>query len=133
MVLVVKNPPANAGRHKRLRFDPWVGMIPWRRKWQPTTVCLPLLWSLTGYSSYGLKEWAEATSHTTTELNHSLIQWGGNIIIYVVTHLKKLKASEINILMNDLFNTVVPKFLPTLEATPFLLFFYLYTPYISYK
>ena len=24
----------------RLRFDPWVGNIPWRRKWQPTPVLL---------------------------------------------------------------------------------------------
>ena len=27
-VLVVKNPPANAGDIKRCRFDPWVGKIP---------------------------------------------------------------------------------------------------------
>ena len=40
---------------------------------------------------------------------------------------------EINMFINDLFNTVVPKFLPTLEATPFLLFSYLCCPYISYK
>ena len=25
----------------RLAFDPWVGTIPWRRKWQPTPVFLP--------------------------------------------------------------------------------------------
>ena len=30
-----------SGRSKRQRFDPWVGKIPWRRKWQPTPVCLP--------------------------------------------------------------------------------------------
>ena len=35
MVLVVKNPPAMHLRHERRRFDPWVGKIPWRRKWQP--------------------------------------------------------------------------------------------------
>jgi hypothetical protein len=23
-------------RHKRWRFDPWVGKIPWRKAWQPT-------------------------------------------------------------------------------------------------
>ena len=40
-MLVVKNPPANAGRHKRHRFDPWVGKIRWRRAWQPTLVFLP--------------------------------------------------------------------------------------------
>ena len=26
---------------RRLRFDPWVGKIPWRRKWQPIPVFLP--------------------------------------------------------------------------------------------
>ena len=28
-------------RHKRRGFDPWVGKIPWRRAWQPTSVFLP--------------------------------------------------------------------------------------------
>ena len=37
---MVKNLPANAG-DINCRFDPWVGKIPWRRKWQPTPVCLP--------------------------------------------------------------------------------------------
>ena len=36
------------------RFDPWVGKIPWRRKWQPTPVFLPRKShgqrSLAGYS-----------------------------------------------------------------------------------
>ena len=27
-------------RHKRCRFDPWVGKIPWRTVWQPTPVFL---------------------------------------------------------------------------------------------
>ena len=26
---------------KRLRFDPWVGKIPWRRAWQPIPTFLP--------------------------------------------------------------------------------------------
>ena len=34
---VVKNPPADAGG---LRFDPWVGKIPWGRKWQHLSPCL---------------------------------------------------------------------------------------------
>ena len=37
---MVKNPPANAGRHKRHRFDLWIGKIPWRSAWQPTPVFL---------------------------------------------------------------------------------------------
>ena len=36
---MVKNPPDNAG--DPARFDPWVGKIPWSRKWQPTPVFLP--------------------------------------------------------------------------------------------
>ena len=27
-------------RHKKCGFDPWVGKIPWRKKWQPTPVIL---------------------------------------------------------------------------------------------
>ena len=38
----------------------WVGKIPWRRKWQPTPVCLPEKScgqrSLVGYSPWGCKE-----------------------------------------------------------------------------
>ena len=60
VVLVVKNPPANAGRHKRHGFDPWVRKIPWRRARQPIPVFLPGeshgLRSLVGYSPWGRKE-----------------------------------------------------------------------------
>ena len=42
VALVVKNLLANAGdRRKRRGFDPWVGKIPWKKKWQPTPVFLP--------------------------------------------------------------------------------------------
>ena len=42
MALVVKNTLAKAGdRCKGLRFDPWVGEILWRRKWQPAPLFLP--------------------------------------------------------------------------------------------
>ena len=41
-------------------FNPWVGKIPWRRKWQPTLVLLPGNFhgqrSLVGYSPWGRKE-----------------------------------------------------------------------------
>ena len=47
-------------RHKRYGFDPWVGKIPWRRKWQATPVFLPGKphgqSSLVGYSPWGCKE-----------------------------------------------------------------------------
>ena len=41
MVLVVKNPPTNAGDARDVGSYPWVGMIPWSRKWQPTPEFLP--------------------------------------------------------------------------------------------
>ena len=28
-------------RHKMSKFNPWVGKIPWKRKWQSTPVLLP--------------------------------------------------------------------------------------------
>ena len=53
---MVKNLPAMQEGH---RFNPWVGKIPWRRKWQAIPVFLPGKshgWrSLVGYSSVGCK------------------------------------------------------------------------------
>ena len=47
-------------RCKRCGFNPWVRKIPWRRKWQPTSVFLPGKphgqRSLAGYSPWDLKE-----------------------------------------------------------------------------
>ena len=55
----------------RPAFNPWVGKIPWRSKWQPTPVFLPELshgWrSLAGYSPWGCKE-----SDTTEQLTHNI-------------------------------------------------------------
>ena len=70
MALVVKNPLANAGNIKRHRFDPWVGKILWRRKWQTTPVFLPReshgQRSLAGCSPWGCKE-----SDTTERPNNN--------------------------------------------------------------
>ena len=63
---VVKNPPAI----RRRRFNPWVGKIPWRRRWQSTPVFLPGKShgqrSLAGYSPWGRKE-----SDTSYQLSNS--------------------------------------------------------------
>ena len=52
----VKNLPAM----QETGFDPWVGKIPWRRKWQPTLGLWPGEFhgqrSLMGYSPKGRKE-----------------------------------------------------------------------------
>ena len=46
---------------RRFGFDPWVGKIPQRRKWQPTPVSLPGeshgQRSLAGYSPWCTKSW----------------------------------------------------------------------------
>ena len=51
-------------QYRRQGFDPWVGKIPWRRKWQPSPVFLPGKYhgrrSLMGYSPWGCKEWDRA-------------------------------------------------------------------------
>ena len=71
VVLVVKNPPANAGGIRDQGLDPWVRkIIPWRREWHPTPVFLPGeshgQRSLVGYSPQCHKESdvTEATQHT---------------------------------------------------------------------
>ena len=56
---VVKNEPAKHETCRRLGIDPWVGKIPWKRKWQPTLVFLPgrsMEWSLAGCSPWDHKE-----------------------------------------------------------------------------
>ena len=47
---MVKNPPARAGRRKRLGSDPCIKKMPWRRAWQPTPVFL-----------HGESPWTEAS------------------------------------------------------------------------
>ena len=55
---------------RRPGFDPWVGKIPWKRKWQPTPVFLPgeshEQRNLAGYGLLGCKE-----SDTTERLKLS--------------------------------------------------------------
>ena len=53
-------PRQRSGKESLRRFDPWVRKIPWRRKWQPTTVFWPGKShgqrSLAGSSPWGCKE-----------------------------------------------------------------------------
>ena len=44
---------------RRCRFYPWVGEIPWRRKWHPTPLLVPGTFhgqSLAGYSPWSQEE-----------------------------------------------------------------------------
>ena len=55
---------------RRRGFDPWVGKIPWSRKWQPAPIFLPGEShgerSLVGYSPGGGKE-SDMTEYTHRE------------------------------------------------------------------
>ena len=59
---------------ERPKFDPWIGMIPWRRAWQPTPVFLPGeshgQKSLAGYSPWShteldMTEWLSTAQYST--------------------------------------------------------------------
>ena len=54
---------------QRCRFNPWVGKIPWRRKWQPPPVFLPgkshRPRSLFGYGPQGCKSQIQLSDSTT--------------------------------------------------------------------
>ena len=69
VVLMVKNPPANAGDARDEGFDPWVRKILWRRKWQHTPVFLlgesHGQGSQAGYSPWGHKQ-SDTIEHAPT-------------------------------------------------------------------
>ena len=44
--LVVKNSPTNPGDIRETGFDPWVGKIPWSKKWQPRCHYSILAWRI---------------------------------------------------------------------------------------
>ena len=64
-----KEPICRCRRHKKVRFDPWVRKISWRRKWQPVPKFLlgelRSQRSLLGYSPWGRTELdaTEVTEH----------------------------------------------------------------------
>ena len=71
--VMVKTFTFSLRRHRRVRFDSWLGKIPWRRAWQPTPVFLPGescgQRSLVGYSPWGCKQpdMTEAIEHGTAQ------------------------------------------------------------------
>ena len=58
--------------------DPWLGKIPWRRKWQPTPVFLPGKScgqrSLAGYSPRGHKRVGHDLATRNNNLSHSIYE-----------------------------------------------------------
>jgi len=62
---------------RRTVFDPWLGKIPWRRKWQPTAAFLPGEFhgrrSLVGYSPRGHTESGTTEWLTLCDTNNVLL------------------------------------------------------------
>ena len=60
---------------RRPGIDPWVGTIPWSKKWQPTPVFLPVKShgqrSLAGYSPWGRKRIGQDLTTKTTTIQNS--------------------------------------------------------------
>ena len=80
-----KEPTCQCRRHKRCGFDPWVGKIRWRRKWQPTPVFLPGKFhgqrKLVGYNPWGHKEsdmTERLNTHTREISSQSVFQGHGD-------------------------------------------------------
>ena len=67
------------GQCRRRRFDPWFGKIPWRKKWQPTTVFLSGKFqgqrSLEGYSLWGCKRVGHDLVTKQQHMSREFVSW----------------------------------------------------------
>ena len=82
--MIIKEPSYQCSRDG---FDPWMGKVPWRRKWQSIPVFLPGeshgQRSLVSYSPWGHKEsdmtewlkWQQKYTHTHTRRYSFICQW----------------------------------------------------------
>ena len=90
----VKGPTCQCRRCKRFGFAPWVGKIPWKRKWQLTPIFLPKKshgqMSLVDYSPWDCKRvghnWVHTHTHTHTHTHgcftnlYVFLQWNESVI-----------------------------------------------------
>ena len=78
-------------------FNPWIGNMPWRRKWQSIPVFLPGEFhgqrSLVGYSLWGRKEldMTEQLTHTLQCVVCSRLVWGFN---HCIKHIHKTSGTS---------------------------------------
>ena len=72
-----EEPAYQCRRPKRCRFDPWVGKLPWRRKWQPAPIFLP--GEFHGQRSLaGCSPWGHTESDTTEVTEHTACMYSNN-------------------------------------------------------
>ena len=79
-----KEPASQCRRCRRPGFDPWVGKVPWRRKWHPSPVSMPGKFhgqrSLASYIPWGHKELDMTSGLSTKRLKTACIYIFGNWI-----------------------------------------------------
>ena len=99
---VVKNP-----QHRRYGFNPWLGKIHWRRKWQPTSVFLPgkshRQRILTSYSP-----WVRKESDATEWLKLSIFTLLRCTILWVLKNIYIVMSSLPQSIENILSSPTVP-------------------------
>ena len=82
--------------HRRHRFDPWIGKIPWRRAWQPTPVFLP-----------GESPWAEEPgrlqSMRSQTVGHNRMIKQQHFSLWVKS---KMEENNINSFCKEYINTI---------------------------
>ena len=78
---------------ERHGFDPWVGKIPWRRKWQPTPVFLPGVShsprSLVGYSPWGRKRVGQDLTTKQQQQQGWGPRFGAHLLLVNLKHQSK--------------------------------------------
>ena len=86
---------------RRCRFNPWVGKILWRRKWQPTPVFLPGKFhgQKRAIVHGGAKSWTWPSTHT---------QWNVNMFIYEKIYLWSLVSMSLYLLFCFLADSTMP-------------------------
>ena len=87
-----KEPACHCRRHKRHRFSPWVGKIPWRRAWQFTPASLPGesygQRTRVGYSPWGHRvRYNGVTKHALVLLYVRDFSRSFNILVLKTIHL----------------------------------------------
>ena len=117
---------------RRLRFNPWVGKIPWRRKWQPTLIFLPGKSheprSLVGYSPCGCKRAGQDLA--AKQQQHRLkqyLQLPSDLSEWKLTSDVNLRLKpclvEINEFCSQLFSVLF--FLKAVTSVSFTLYFWI--------
>ena len=81
-------------RRRRCRFNAWIGMIPWRRNWQPTPVFLlgksQGQRDLVGYNPWGDKE-SDMSEHEHAHTSKFKCNYFVNYVLQQISKVKFIK------------------------------------------